>query len=78
MTECTHPDGHGPDFYWVHDEKKEYCCRCRQHVPPPPVVPKTGFRSYGMRREGPTFGFHTDYSGYQVDGGYKNCGADQT
>ena len=26
MSDCEH----GPDYYWVNDEKKSYCCRCRQ------------------------------------------------
>ena len=75
MSECTHEGDH----WWNHDEKKSYCCACRQPCGPRPVTPPPeGSRGSGMRREGPTFGFHTDHSGYQVDGGYWHCGADQT
>ena len=75
MSECTH-DG---DHWWHHDEQRSYCCACQQACDPSPVKPAPeGSRRYGMRQEGPIFGFHTDYSGYQIDGGHWHCGADQT
>lgn len=72
MSECTHEG----DRFWHHDEKRSYCCACRQPCGPRPIIPSEG----GIL--GPTettvFGVHWDHFGYQVDGGYHNCGADQT
>jgi hypothetical protein len=40
---------------------------------------RTGMEIRPPRPEiNPSGGPHWDYSGYQVDGGYENCGADQT
>jgi hypothetical protein len=74
MSDCEH----GPDYYWVNDEKKSYCCRCRQPASSARKPTSRPFVGRGLRQETPTFGFHADHSGYQVDGGYWHCGADQT
>ena len=74
MSECEH----GPDYYWVHDEKREYCCHCRQPASSARKSTSQPFVGRGLRSEGPTFGRHWDYSGYEVKGGYRASGADQT
>jgi hypothetical protein len=55
------------------------CLDCGERIPKGhyrKLWESSGLKNRG--RTGNTFGFHTDHSGYQVDGGYENCGADQT
>jgi len=89
MSECRHMGQARLDTAaWCAVERKAIvtCLECGE------VIPKGHFRK--MLRElkdrtgmeirpprpeiNPSGGPHWDYSGYQVDGGYENCGADQT
>ena len=85
INECRHMGRTHLDIdAWCAVDRKAIltCLECGE------VIPKGHFRK--MRREtgieirpprpeiNPSCGPHWDYSGYQVDGGYKNCGADQT
>ena len=82
MSECRHTGQTTLDIDLFCSTSKRVVLTCLECGD---LVPKGHHRKMweesGLKTTAPTgntFGFHTDHSGYQVDGGYHNCGADQT